>query len=199
MPSDLSLQKIDNIILKELNEHLDTAKLLYGLSSDIREFSKIIINTFDKKKKILICGNGGSAADAQHFSSELIGKFEKVRNPFAAISLSTDTSAITSISNDFSFDDIFARQIRGIGERGDLLIVISTSGNSKNILNAMNAAQEKNIKCIGLLGRNGGMAIKEIDYSITINTKRTCRIQEMHGLIIHIICSLIENHSFNKL
>ena len=197
MISDFSLQNIDNIILNELNEHVETSKLLYNLLPGISELYNIIINTFKKNKKILICGNGGSAADAQHFSSELIGKFERDRKPLAAISLCTDTSALTSISNDYSFDDVFSRQIRGIGEKGDLLIIISTSGNSKNVLNAINIAKEKNITCFGLLGRKGGLAIKEIDSSITIKSNRTCRIQEMHSIIIHIICSLIEKNEFN--
>lgn len=197
MPSDFSLQNIDNIILKEINEHIEASNLLFDLIPEIIEFSNIIIKTLNRKKKILICGNGGSAADAQHFSSELIGRFEKERKPIAAISLCTDNSAITSISNDFSFDEIFSRQIRGIGSMGDLLVVISTSGKSKNIINAINAAKEKNIDCIGLLGRDGGLALKETNYSITIKSKRTCRIQEIHCLIIHIICSLIEKHDFN--
>ena len=197
MPSDFSLQNIDNIILKEINEHLENSKLLFDLIPEIVEFSNIIIKTLNSNNKILICGNGGSAADAQHFSSELIGRFEKERKPLAAISLCTDNSAITSIGNDFSFDEIFARQIRGIGAIDDLLIIISTSGNSKNIINAINAAKDKKMNCIGLLGRNGGLALKEVDYSITIKSNRICRIQEMHSLIIHIICSLIEKHDFN--
>jgi len=197
MVSDFSLQNIDNIILNELSEHIETSKLLYDLLPEISSFYNSIINTLRANNKILICGNGGSAADAQHFSSELIGKFERDRKPLAALSLSTDTSAITSISNDFSFDDVFSRQIRGIGSKGDLLIVISTSGNSKNILNAINIAKEKDITCIGLLGRDGGLAIKQIDSSITIKSNRTCRIQEMHSIIIHIICSLIEKNTFD--
>lgn len=197
MPSDFSLQNIDNIILKEISDHIETSKLLYDLIPEIIEFSNIVINTLKKNKKILICGNGGSAADAQHFSSELIGRFEKERKPIAAISLCTDNSAITSISNDFSFDEVFSRQITGIGATGDLLIVISTSGKSKNIINAINAAKEKNINCIGLLGRDGGLALKVTNYSITIDSNRTCRIQEIHCLIIHIICSLIDKHDFN--
>lgn len=192
MSSEISSQIIEKIITYEVEEHLKTSKLLYDLIPDIICFSKIIINALNKNKKLLICGNGGSAADSQHFSSELIGRFEKDRNPIGAISLSTDNSAITSISNDQSFDYIFSRQIDGIGYEGDVLIIISTSGNSRNILKAIESAKNKNIQSLGLLGNSGGEAIKNLDNSILIKSNRTCRIQEMHGLIIHIICGLIE-------
>ena len=192
MSSEISSQIIEKIIAYEVDEHLKTSKLLYDLIPDIIYFSKIIINTLNKNNKLLICGNGGSAADSQHFSSELIGRFEKDRNPIGAISLSTDNSAITSISNDQCFDYIFSRQIEGIGDEGDVLIIISTSGNSKNILKAIESAKKKKIQSLGLLGNSGGEAIKNLDYSILIKSNRTCRIQEMHGIIIHIICGLIE-------
>lgn len=192
MCSEISSQNIEKIVMNELEDHMETSKLLYHLTPDIIHFTKKIIHTLDNKNKILICGNGGSAADSQHFSSELIGRFEKDRNPLGAISLSSDISAITSISNDLSFDDIFSRQIEGLGRKGDLLIVISTSGNSKNILKAIDSAKNKKIESLGLLGKSGGEAIKNLDLSILIKSQRTCRIQEMHGIIIHIICGLIE-------
>ena len=192
MCSEISSQNIEKIVMNELEDHMETSKLLYDLTPDIIHFTKKIIHTLDNKNKILICGNGGSAADSQHFSSELIGRFEKDRNPLGAISLSSDISAITSISNDLSFDDIFSRQIEGLGRKGDLLIVISTSGNSKNILKAIDSAKNKKIESLGLLGKSGGEAIKNLDLSILIKSQRTCRIQEMHGIIIHIICGLIE-------
>ena len=192
MESDYSLQNIENIIRKELDDHIYTTKLLYELIPEIYSVAKILISKLNSNNKILICGNGGSAADSQHFSSELIGRFEKSRKSLAAISLCTDTSAITSISNDFSFEEIFSRQIEGIGSEGDVLIVISTSGQSQNLLKAINKAKDKGIISIGLLGRDGGDLIKEVTYCINVKSQRTSRIQEMHGLIIHIICGLIE-------
>ena len=192
MESDLSLQIIDNIFKKELNEHKETLKTLESLSERIYCIHNVITEVFNSNKKLLICGNGGSAADAQHFSSELTGRYEKERKSLPAISLSTDTSALTSISNDFGFENVFSRQIEGLGSSGDILFVISTSGNSRNILNGIRKAKEMNIKTIGLLGGNGGDVGKEIDYSITIDSFKTCRIQEMHALIIHILCKLID-------
>ena len=188
----LSLQIIDKIIEEEINEHIKDVKLIFQLIPDIAKVSQVLAKTLKKGNKILICGNGGSASDSQHFSSELIGRFEKKRKSLAAISLSTDTSAITSISNDFSFEDIFSRQIEGIGMKDDVLITISTSGKSKNILKAISKAKEKKMNTIGILGRDGGNAIKDVSYSINVNSQRTARIQEMHSLIIHIICALIE-------
>ena len=192
MGSDLSLQIIDKIIEKDIKQHIDASKLTFELIPEIKAISEILINTLENNKKILICGNGGSCCDAQHFSSELVGRFEKQRKSLAAISLSTDNSAITSIGNDYSFDKVFSRQIEGLGNSGDALFVISTSGKSRNILEAIKKAKEKKIHTIALLGRDGGDAKKNVDYSLTINSERTARIQEMHILIIHIICGLIE-------
>ena len=192
MRSDLSLQTIDNIIEEEISENIETTKSIYELIPKIKKVVENLINTLNQNKKIMICGNGGSSSDSQHFSSELIGRFEKKRKSLAAISLSTDTAAITSIANDFKFEDIFSRQIEGIGNSGDTLIAISTSGRSKNILKAIRKAKDKDISTIGLLGNGGGESIKEVDFAICINSQRTARIQEMHALVIHIICGLVE-------
>ena len=193
MGTDLSLHKIDKIVHDEIKDHIENTELLYNLISDISTIAQKIITVFKRNNKLLICGNGGSAADSQHFSSELIGRFEKARKSYPAISLTTDTSSITSISNDFSFEDIFSRQIEGLGKPDDMLISISTSGKSKNIIKAVKTAKKMKLESVALLGRDGGDVLKEVDYSITINTPRTSRIQEMHGLIIHIICGLIED------
>lgn len=192
MRSDLSLQTIDNIIEGEISENIETTKSIYELIPKIKKVVESLINTFNQNKKIMICGNGGSSSDSQHFSSELIGRFEKKRKSLAAISLSTDTAAITAIANDFKFEDIFSRQIEGIGRSGDTLIAISTSGRSNNILKAIRKAKSKDITTVGLLGNGGGEAIKEVDFAICINSQRTARIQEMHALVIHIICGLLE-------
>ena len=194
MKTNLSLQFSQDFVKNELDDHYQSLKLINELTPKIHYFANQILNTFAHRKKILICGNGGSAADAQHFSSELIGRYEKDRKSLPAISLSTDTSALTAIGNDFDFDHIFSRQIEGIGEQGDMLIVISTSGNSKNLVKAIDAAKKKNMQCSALLGRKGGIIFDITDFEITISSRRTCRIQEMHGLIIHIICGLIENN-----
>ena len=193
MGTDLSLHNIDKIVHNEIKDHIENTKLLYNLVSEISTLSQKIIKVLKRNNKLLICGNGGSAADSQHFSSELIGRFEKSRKSYPAISLTTDTSSITSISNDFSFEDIFSRQIEGLGKPDDMLISISTSGKSKNIIKAVKTAKKMKLESVALLGRDGGDVLKEVDYSITINTPRTSRIQEMHGLIIHIICGLIED------
>ena len=198
MSSEISSQIIEKIIAKELEDHIETSKLLYELIPDINIFTQKILFALRNKNKIMICGNGGSAADSQHFSSELIGRFEKDRNSLGAISLATDISSITSISNDLSFDEIFSRQIEGIGNEGDILVTISTSGNSRNILKAINTAKNKKILCLGLLGKTGGEALRNLDFSILIKSQRTCRIQEMHGIIIHTICGLIEKFITNS-
>ena len=193
METNLSLQNTQNFVNDELEEHIKNSKSIYKLIPKINKLTNIILSAFKEEKKLLICGNGGSAADAQHFSSELIGKYEKERSSFPAIALTTDSSAITAISNDFGFNNVFSRQIEGLGKSGDILIVISTSGNSKNLVKAIETAKKKNITCLALLGKKGGLISEMVDLDIIISSNRTSRIQEMHGLIIHIICGLIES------
>ncbi len=139
-----------------------------------------------------MCGNGGSASDCQHFSSELVGKFKNKRKPLRAISLTTDTSILTNIANDFSYDLIFSRQIEGLSKRGDILFSISTSGESENIINAILKAKELGLETISLLGKNGGKAINISKHNILVPSSVTARIQEIHTLTEHIICELIE-------
>ena len=151
--------------------------------------------------KILICGNGGSAADSIHFSAELLNKFAKVRLPLAAISLTTDMATLTSISNDESYDMVFAKQITALAGREDVLVAITTSGNSPNIMRAVQAAQAKNIKCIVMNGKDGGelnSIIKSQDINIIVPSNSTARIQEIHGIIIHIFCQLIDYQLFGE-
>ena len=193
METNLSLQNTQSFVNDELEEHIKNSKSIYKLIPKINKLTNIILSAFKEEKKLLICGNGGSAADAQHFSSELIGKYEKERSSFPAIALTTDSSAITAISNDFGFNNVFSRQIEGLGKSGDILIVISTSGNSKNLVKAIETAKKKNITCVALLGKKGGLISEMVDLDIIISSNRTSRIQEMHGLIIHIICGLIES------
>ncbi|MFH1692369.1 MAG: SIS domain-containing protein [Candidatus Omnitrophota bacterium] len=183
--------------IKEIIKDSITAKayLLYDeeLIKKIQESAKLISMSLNKGKKILIFGNGGSAADSQHFAAELIGRFQKERRALAAVSLSTDTSVLTSLSNDYSFDVIFKRQIEALGNTGDIAFGISTSGTSKNVLEGIKAARKLKIKTIGLSGdkKNGLNSLADI--GITVPNTKTARIQEAHILIIHIICELIEN------
>jgi D-sedoheptulose 7-phosphate isomerase len=146
-------------------------------------------------RKILACGNGGSAADAQHFSAELLNRFERERPGLPAIALTTDTSTLTSIANDYHFDDIFAKQVRALGQAGDVLLGITTSGNSRNVIRAFEAAHERGMVCIALNGRDGGQVnqvLGDKDVNIVVPGTSTARIQEVHGLIIHCLCDLID-------
>lgn len=147
--------------------------------------------------KILSCGNGGSAGDAQHFSSEMLNRFERERPGLPAIALTTDASTITSIANDYQYADVFAKQIRALGQPGDVLLAISTSGNSHNIINALDAAHDKGMRVILLSGRDGGGAgrsLADADIELRVPSESTARIQESHLTIIHCLCDLVDNH-----
>lgn len=159
----------------------------------IEEASKLIIKCLKDGRKIMFCGNGGSAADAQHLSAELVGRYMKNRSPLASISLSTDTSVITAISNDFSFNDIFSRQVESIGKEGDILYAISTSSKSKNVIAALKTARSLNLKTIGLTGSNDSGFRGLCDIIISVPASRPDRIQEMHIAIGHIICEILES------
>lgn len=145
--------------------------------------------------KVLACGNGGSAADAQHFAAELIGRFEAERQELAAIALTTDTSIITAVANDYSFDRIFSKQVRGLGHAGDVLLAISTSGNSGNVIEAIRAAHEHDMRVIALTGKGGGRIgglLRDDDIHLCVPSERTARIQETHLLVIHCLCDGID-------
>jgi len=145
--------------------------------------------------KVLACGNGGSAADAQHFAAELINRFEIERAPLAAVALTTDSSTLTSIANDYSYEQVFAKQVRGIGRRGDALLAISTSGNSANVMEAMRAARELGVRVVALTGNGGGRMgamLSGEDVHVCVPHKRTARIQEVHLLVLHCLCDGID-------
>ena len=145
--------------------------------------------------KILACGNGGSAADAQHFAAEMTGRFEKERMELAAVALTTDTSALTAIGNDYGFDHIFSKQVRALGRAGDVLMGISTSGNSANVIEAIKAAHERDMKVVAFTGRDGGKIaamLKEGDVLLNVPYPRTARIQEVHILLVHALCDCID-------
>lgn len=149
--------------------------------------------------KIMSCGNGGSAADAQHFSAELLNRFERERAPLAGIALTTDTSTLTSISNDYSYDEVFAKQVQALGHAGDVLLAISTSGNSPNVMRAITVAHGKGLHIVSLSGRDGGKIaslLNSMDIEIRVPATVTARIQEVHLLVLHCLCDLIDEQLF---
>ncbi len=146
--------------------------------------------------KLLICGNGGSAADAQHIAAELVGRFSRDRKPISAVALTTDTSILTAVGNDYGFDKIFERQVEAIGKKGDVLLAISTSGNSKNVIEAVKKAKDMGLFTLGFLGKDGGELRKIVDAPIVVNSNSTPRIQEVHITLGHALCQFIEEYLF---
>ena len=181
------------LIKLSISEHINVLNSLN--EDDIKSLERIaclISKKLTNGNKIIWCGNGGSASDCQHLSSEFVGIYKKNRKALSSISLTTDTSALTCISNDFSYENIFSRQLEALGNKGDVLVAISTSGNSKNILSVLKTAKEMDIVSVGLLGKNGGKAKHLCDLSFFVPSCTTARIQEVHILIGHIICEIIE-------
>jgi len=165
------------------------------LAAPIAQGIELMFNALANDKKILACGNGGSAGDCQHFAAELIGRFERERPALAAIALTTDTSIITAVGNDYSYDEIFSKQVRGLGQPGDVLLAISTSGNSKNVLAAIDMAHQRDMRVVALTGRDGGKMNERLragDVHICVPHERTARIQEVHLLTIHCLCDGID-------
>lgn len=183
-------ERINNVIDEQI-ENLENLK-----DSDYSEkiilISEIIIDALRNGNKVLIAGNGGSAADSQHIAAEFVGRFALERKGLPAIALTTDSSNLTSISNDYSFDDVFSRQIEALGNKNDVFVGISTSGNSKNIINAVNMSKQQGLKTICLLGKDGGKLKNLCDYNITFNYSETARVQEHHILTYHLICEFVE-------
>jgi len=182
------MSEIENII----KESTETIQNLKNNSSEIQKTIDSIVHCLNSGKKIILFGNGGSAADAQHIAAEFLGRFKQERKSLPALSLTTDTSSITSISNDYSFDMVFSRQCEGLVENGDVVLGISTSGNSKNVENGLKLSHEKGATTIALLGNNGGKIKDIVDIPIIVNSLSTPRIQEAHRTIYHIICELVE-------
>ena len=181
------------IIESHISEHIKLINNNYGdISNCIKIITKEIKKTLKNKKTIFFAGNGGSAADCEHLAGELVGRYKKNRKPYKALSLTTDTSVITCIANDFGYDKIFERQLQGLGQKGDLLIIFSTSGNSKNIIKVLQMAKKLNIRSISLLGKNGGLCKNISNYNYIVPSNSTANIQEVHHLIGHIFCSLID-------
>jgi D-sedoheptulose 7-phosphate isomerase len=179
-----------------LDEHKELFLRLDEIRPSVVKAGLLIIESLKRNNKVLVCGNGGSASDAQHLAAELIGRFEKERRALPAISLSTDTSILTALSNDYGYDTVFSRQVEGLSVVGDVVIGISTSGNSKNVIFAMKSAKDKGVKSIGLLGRNGGELASLVDIPVIVPHQVTARIQEAHIFIIHFWAALIEKQLF---
>lgn len=177
---------------EELTQHIELFKRMFNIEHKIQNAAQRLSNILLQKNKILIAGNGGSAADAQHFAAELVGHFQITRQALPCLALTTDTSALTAIGNDFSFADIFARQIEAFAQRGDAFIGISTSGNSENIIRAVEEAKKHDVFSIALLGKDGGKLANMADHSIIIPHNLTARIQEAHIFILHYFANHIE-------
>jgi D-sedoheptulose 7-phosphate isomerase len=186
---------------QRIQQHfIDSADLKYQtaqiLSKPIASAVEAILACVTSGGKVLSCGNGGSAADAQHFAAEFVGRFERERPELGAIALTTDSSILTSIANDYDYSVVFSKQVRALGSPGDVLLAISTSGNSANVVAAIEAAHEREMTVVALTGRNGGKmahALRETDVNICVPSERTIRIQEVHILVIHCICDAVDN------
>lgn len=187
-------------VVETIKEHNDvTGRLLSDEKciESIAELSRMAVETYKNGKKILLCGNGGSAADAQHIAAELVGRFVMERRALGAVALTVNSSSLTAIANDYGYDNVFSRQLEALGESGDLLIGISTSGNSPNVVKAMLKAKEMGLKTAALTGNGGSVEIvNNADVSVCVPSKNTARIQEMHILIGHIVCEQVEKELF---
>jgi len=186
------------IIKKSFFESAKIIKKSSQLSSKIEEATIAICECLRNGNRIYLFGNGGSAADAQHIAAELVGRYKMKRKSIPAISFTTDTSILTSMSNDYSFNKIFSRQCEGLVNQGDIVIAISTSGNSMNVVNGVISARKKGAKIIGLLGKKGGNLKKMVDIPLIVDSCSTPRIQEVHRVIYHTICELVEKEFVNK-
>ncbi|QQR81410.1 MAG: D-sedoheptulose 7-phosphate isomerase [Deltaproteobacteria bacterium] len=184
---------LKKIIDENFNEHLKVIESVHqSLSELIITVGQLLAQSLARGSILFWCGNGGSAADSQHMAAELIGRFKNNRRPLRSIALTTDTSILTCIANDYSYEDVFARQIEGLGHVGDVVIGISTSGNSENVVRAFKAAKRMGLMTVALLGKGGGVAQNLVDYSLVIPSNITARIQESHILIGHMLCEIIE-------
>lgn len=184
--------QILDMIKQERKAHKQAFKAAKACQSELLKACELVVSTLKAGRKVLICGNGGSAADAQHFAAELTGRYKTERTALPAIALSTDTSALTAIGNDYGFEQIFMRQVNALGKGGDLLVAISTSGNSANVLKAIEAAKEMGIKVLGLSGKGGGAMAKMCDINLIVPSDDTARIQENHIFFIHTICAAVD-------
>ncbi|HSN18065.1 MAG TPA: phosphoheptose isomerase [Gammaproteobacteria bacterium] len=194
------MSKLEERITKQFQDSIAAKQAaLQVLVPHILAAGKLMAESLKNDGKVMSCGNGGSAADSQHFSAELLNRFERERPGIAGIALTTDTSTLTSISNDYEYNEIFSKQVRALGRKGDVLLAISTSGNSPNVMRAIDAAHEKGVKVVALTGKDGGKMAAQLkggDVEIRVPAKVTARIQEVHLLALHCLCDLIDEQLF---
>jgi D-sedoheptulose 7-phosphate isomerase len=192
---------LEQRVKKHFFDSIETKqKAAETLSEDIVRAIKLMHQALSSEKKILACGNGGSAADAQHFAAELVGRFERERRELPAIALSTDSSILTAIANDYSYEVIFSKQVKALGQAGDVLLGISTSGNSANVIAAIEAAHLKGMSVIAFTGKDGGKIkniLKNSDVHLCVPAERTARIQETHLLLLHCLCDGVDHLMFD--
>jgi len=186
------------IIKKQITESIEAKQKILADISKIEKVAKVMINAYKNKKKVVWFGNGGSAADAQHLATELVSKFYKERAALPSMAFTTNTSTLTAISNDYDFDRVFERQVEAFVEKGDIVVGISTSGNSKNVIRALELAKKKGAVTVGMTGEGGGKMADLLDYLIAVPSKDTPRIQESHITIGHILCYLVEEAFFGE-
>lgn len=186
------IQAAELLVGQRLENHFKVVQDMRKIMPEVASAGLRVRTALEKGRKILICGNGGSAADSQHMAAEFVGRFVKERQSLPALALTVDTSLLTAVGNDYGFDCVFSRQVEGLGQEGDVLIAISTSGNSANVVKAVKTAKEKGIYVIALTGENGGILAKESELCLAVPSQVTARIQEMHIMIIHMICEVAE-------
>lgn len=184
-------------ISQHINRHIEVfQRAVVPMVEDVEHCAQLICQALKQGNKILVMGNGGSAADAQHFAAELVGRFLKNRKPLAAIALTTDTSILTAVANDFGYDQVFSRQVEALAKPGDVVIGISTSGNSINVQGALDLASKLECHTVAFLGRDGGNIAAQVDLPLIVAVNETPHIQEVHLTLIHILCDLIESELF---
>ncbi len=191
---------MEDLVLKSFRDSV-SAKEQFFTKKNIAlvvKFAEMVVKSFKAGGKLMLVGNGGSAADSQHIAAEFINRFEIERPPLPALALTTDSSDLTSIGNDYSFDQIFSKQVRALGRKGDVLLAISTSGNSANVMKAVETARSMGIKTVALTGKDGGKLAGVADLLLNVEAKKTARIQEVHITICHILCELVDNMLFQK-
>lgn len=189
---------MNGLIKERIRNSIDVKSALLEneeLLNSVERLANEIVNAIKTGHKIVVCGNGGSASDALHFAGEIVGRFQKERDAWPAVVLNSDVATMTAVSNDYGYDEVFARQARAHCSEGDVFIGISTSGNSENVLRAIRAAKNKGCKTAGLLGKDGGNIRNEVDHPVVVPCSVTARVQECHILLIHIICEIAEERS----
>tara|TARA_R110000868_G_scaffold189695_2_gene433146 strand:- start:191579 stop:192184 length:606 start_codon:yes stop_codon:yes gene_type:complete len=185
-----ALEHIDSM----MQAHLKAVNEFFPKNAEkLAELATVVADAIESGHKILLCGNGGSASDAQHIAAEFVGRFVNDRRALASIALTTDTSILTAVGNDYGYDEVFARQVDGLGKEGDVLIAISTSGNSENVIRAVNSSKALNMKTVSLTGRTGGKLHDMCDFNFCVEHPTTAHIQECHIAFLHMLCALVES------